>query len=207
MLTFLFLIGLTGLSACQRDLSPQSSCNFLQNRDLQRVSWKSGLPIQLSIHSSVPKAAHESIEAAIAVYDRVLGQKSFVITEYGSAGPLTPSRDGSSVIYWMAEWEENRLMEQGRTTVYWSGHTIYEADIRINASSASNLRFHFQTSGPISGVDLKSLFVHELGHALGLDHNDLAGSIMNTHLREGTARTALNDADLANLQCEYGLGG
>lgn len=198
----------TGLMACQRQLTPQQSCQFLQNQDRQRVSWNDAVPVPLYIHSSVPPEAYESIEAAIKTYDEVLGHKSFEIRGYGSTGPSTPTRDGYSIIYWMADWEPERAKEQGRTTVYWSGNTIYEADIRINASERSGLNFHMLSSPPVPAtVDLKSLFIHELGHALGLDHSDLAGSIMNTHLEEGRSRAILSDNDVANLKCEYALGG
>lgn len=201
------LVIFPGLMACQRQLTPQDSCQFLQNPDQQRVSWKNNLPVPMYIHSSVPREAYDAIEAAMAVYDEALGRRVFEIRGYGTTGSPTPSRDGYSIIYWMTEWEQERLREQGRTTVYWSGHTIYEADIRINASRSSNLTFHFNPETPVFGVDLKSLFVHELGHVLGLDHNDLAGSIMNTHLREGRSRVALSSADKSNLGCEYGQGG
>lgn len=197
-----------GLMACQRELTPETSCQFLQNPDKQRVSWKTNLPVPLYIHNSVPRQAYEAIEAAIAVYDQVLGHQAFEIRGYGTTGSLSPARDGYSVIYWMPDWEPERLQEQGRTTVYWSGHTIYEADVRINASQASNLTFHFNPETPVRGVDLKSLFVHELGHVLGLDHNDhVADSIMRTHLGEGRSRTVLSAADISNLSCEYPPGG
>lgn len=192
------------LAACQRSLTPENSCSFQQNRDRQRISWGRALPVPLYIHSSVPKDAYEAIESAIAVYDEAIGQKTFEIKGYSVSGPSTPQRDGYSYIYWMNEWEDDREDEQGRTTIYWSGDTIYEADVRINASSLSGFTFNYATSGPVRGIDLKSLFVHELGHALGLDHSDAAGSIMATHLRQNTVRTQLSTQDASNISCEYG---
>jgi hypothetical protein len=191
-----------GLMACQRPLSPETSCQFLQNPDLQRVSWKTNQPIPLYVHTSVPLNAHASLEAAIRVFEKNLGRKVFEIKDYAHSDS-GPSRDGYSVIYWMDQWEQERLKEQGRTTVYWSGSTIYDADLRINASQESGYTFHMSSQTPVHGVDLTSLFVHELGHVLGLDHNHLAGSIMSTHLQEGVNRIELSQNDLSNLACEY----
>lgn len=195
----------TGLVACQRPLEPQTSCQFLQNGSKQRVSWKNGLPVSLFVHSSVPEEAYPALEQAIESYNLKFGKEVFKVKGYGTTGPSTPKRDGYSIIYWMDQWESDRSNEQGRTTVYWSGNSIYEADMRINASG--RIRFHFSpTQNPIYGVDLKSLFVHELGHVLGLDHNQVAGSIMHTYLQEGTNRDELSPEDIANLSCEYGYG-
>lgn len=202
LLLTLSLLVSSGLLACQRNLTPETGCHFLQNQDQQRVSWNQNTPIPLYIHSSVPPEAYPAIEGAIQTYSTLLGRPVFEIRGYGVSGN-GPSRDGSSFIYWMSEWEADRPKEQGRTTVYWSGNTIYEADVRINASSLSSFVFHYNSSEPVVGVDLKSLFIHELGHALGLDHNDLAGSIMNTHLQDGVERVVLSPEDTANLQCEY----
>lgn len=198
------IIMVSTLAACQRPLTPETSCSFQQNQDQQRISWGRALPVPIYIHSSVPKEAYEAIASAMKVYDEAIGQKAFEIKGYSVDGPATPQRDGYSFIYWMSEWEADRDDEQGRTTIYWSGDTIYEADVRINASAMSHFTFHYGSTAPVQGIDLKSLFVHELGHVLGLDHNDSHGSIMATHLRQNTVRTQLSTEDASNISCEYG---
>jgi len=35
------------IAACTQKLEPQSQCNFVQNSELQRVSWKGQIPIKL----------------------------------------------------------------------------------------------------------------------------------------------------------------
>jgi len=166
------------------------------------------LPVKLHIHSSVPTEAYQSLREAIDSYkdlSREVGKPLFEIVSYGMTGPLEPTRDGNSVIYWMPEWEPDRLKEQGRTTIYWSGNSIYEVDMRINASSTSHFTFHFieSSNSPVQGVDLKSLFVHELGHVLGLSHTETPGSVMHSELQDGVTRDQLSAEDLKNLRCEY----
>jgi len=195
-----------GLMACQRKLTPQASCSFLQNPDLQRVSWKSDKPVALYLDTSVPSTAYSALEAAIQVYKDTFHRDVFTIKDYAFTGHPTPTHDGYSVIYWMNTWESDRSNEQGRTTVYSSGNTIYEADMRINDSNPQRLSFNFVATQPPaqSDVDLKSLFIHELGHVLGLDHSQMPGSIMNPYLGDGEERDVLSSQDISHLECEYG---
>lgn len=105
------------------------------------------------------------------------------------------------MIYWMNQWEDDRRTEQARTTVYWTGDRIYEADIRINGEF-----FNFyggDGAESFSGVDMESLMVHEFGHVLGLSHNDGKGTVMAVTLSSGTLRRTPGKDDLDSLRCEY----
>jgi matrix metalloproteinase-8 (neutrophil collagenase) len=78
--------------------------------------------------------------------------------------------------------------------------------MRINDSNPQRLSFNFVATQPPaqSDVDLKSLFIHELGHVLGLDHSQMPGSIMNPYLGDGEERDVLSSQDISHLECEYG---
>ncbi|NJL25598.1 MAG: matrixin family metalloprotease [Calothrix sp. SM1_5_4] len=193
----------TFIQACSRPLSPQESCNFVQNPELQRVAWKRGLPVRLYLHRSVPAEAYAAIDRAISEYNLRFakdGREMFKIIARGVSGDLAPKKDGYSMIYWFDSWDPNRKTEQARTTIYWSGNEIFEADIRINGAGFS---YYFGSEANFSGLDLDSLLVHELGHVLGLAHNGNHGSVMNTTLNNGQERRKLGTIDESSLKCEY----
>jgi len=203
-LAFVCLMALAlTLDACSRPQSPQDSCNFVQNPELQRVSWKDHLPVKLYVHKSVPTDAYAAIDRAITAYNSGPGngREIFKIEARGVDGDLNPQKDGYSTIYWFNTWDADRTTEQARTTIYWSGNEIFEADMRINAK---DFTFNYDVnSSNFSAVDLDSLVLHELGHVLGLAHTTAAGSAMHATLDEGQVRRNLGAVDLADLKCEY----
>ncbi len=203
MKMYLSLLGLLSLAACSRPLSPQPSCNFVENPEQQRVSWeRHHLPLRLYIHKSVPVEANEAILRAVNEYNNRLGAEIFRIESFQAGGDLEPKKDGYSMIYWFnTTWcGMDRPNEQARTTIYWSGTEIFETDIRINAF---NFTYNFTADTSFTNVDLTSLLVHELGHALGLAHNPASGSVMNAYLNFTQVRRTLSQTDLSNLMCAY----
>ena len=178
----------------------QPDCGFVQNVYGQRISWKNKLPIRISIHESVPPEYYPAVRAAIADWEQALGHPIFQIVEFGVKGPLQPRQDGVNMIYWMDTWEANRSSEQARTSVYWVGDEIREADVRVNAK---DFTYYVTTAQSAREVHLESLVVHELGHVLGLKHKDTGGSVMATYLSSTTVRDKISTSDLTSLKCEY----
>lgn len=185
----------------------QDSCGFVQNVYGERISWKGNLPVTLYLHESVPEDYIVSIEEAAKIWETATGKKLFTIRrEKRISGPKTPLKDGQNVIYFMqqGEWEADKLDEQARTSIYWVGDQMKEADMRING------RYQFYPTATTAvptekpnAINMEALMVHELGHILGLKHKDADSSVMATFLSNNTDRTKLADSDLSAISCEY----
>lgn len=199
------------LIGCAQKLEPEEPCNFVQNSQQQRVSWKGQTPIVMFIHESVPEGHRQAIVDAMSRWEHAM---KMVLFKYGGVkvGAATPAKEGESVIYWFKTWSEEKRTEQARTTIYWTGDRITEADIYINdknfdyfsdASDCEPGQTELECRVLLGKVDLESLLVHELGHVLGLQHNSQNGSVMFESLSSGTKRREPNPVDLESLKCEY----
>lgn len=178
----------------------QDDCGFVQNSYGERISWKSQAVITLSVHESVPSEYLGAIQSAADTWEKSAGRKLFNIVTTKVTGPLAPHKDGSNIIYFMDTWEENRATEQARTSIYWNGDQISEADIRVNAK---DFKFYWNSNKSTSRVSIEALILHEMGHVLGLKHKDSGGSVMATYLPSGTDRVELASTDVTDLKCEY----
>lgn len=203
-LAYISIVGLTVSIAvsCTRKINPEESCGFVQNSELQRVSWGRETPIRLYVHQSVPSQYYSAITRAINQWNEQAHKELLKIEAWGVTGHNNPVRDGYSIIYWMNTWDADKPNEQARTTIYWTGNQIYEADMRLNAK---NFQFYGleATTPTIVGVDLESLVVHELGHVLGLGHVATIGSVMVPSLANGVDRREPGATDIQSLKCEY----
>lgn len=176
----------------------QYDCNFMQNAYGQRVSWHGSVPVILYVHKSFPISNLKALYAAVNQWNTAMNKEMIVIA--GTAnGDDIPKRDGISVIYWLDYWESNLYNQEARTTIYWYGDQIQEADVRVNAK---NYKYSLDTPNS-SSIDLESLLVHELGHVLGLKHDLIPGSVMNPYLLSGVERRNPSQFDLSSLSCEY----
>lgn len=194
----------TGCSQLLSDKNPQEACTFVQNKQKQRVSWKSNLPIKFKIHKDVPQAARESLTKAAMEWNLISTQNVIEFLPGDSTkSPSNSYADRTPTIFWLTSWEDSRKSEQARTTVVWSGTTIRDADIRINAE---DFEFNFANEdfSPLK-VDFISLLVHEMGHALGFAHSDTSKSVMYPRLSKNFDRRDIRHiSDLESYACEYG---
>lgn len=180
-------------------------CGFVQNIYNHRLSWKGELPIKMSIHESVPREMIPSIQAAMDTWNKNLGKKVFVIAETSVDGTknLAKIKDGKNVIYWFGKGEwKGEGDDQARTVISWLGSKIQEADVLINADHTS---FYSKKPTKKGQIDFESVVLHELGHVLGLKHNDSRPGIMATYLKANTERRHVLTADLSSIRCEYSL--
>ncbi len=202
-ITILALLLMVAFTACSRRFDPETPCNFVQNGDLKRVSWNTMTPVKLYIHKSMPLTTYPEMEnvirESVKAWNDVAGREIIRIEAFQAGGTDMPRKDGYSMMYWMSSWEAGQVSEQARTTIYWSGSQIYEADLRINGRDH---RYYVGNDTAFSGVDFKSLIIHELGHALGLAHA-ISDSVMNASLSSGYDRRQITDEDQKSIRCEY----
>ncbi len=202
------LTGLFLVEACGRKINPQSADGFVENQNLQRVSWSpNDLPVNLYLDASVPQQYVPTIEKAIAIWNHVgqtIAHEDFFVLRTGDPGSPTPAQDGYNKIYFVHNWNTTTDNEQGLTTVYWAGTRIYEADVRINATGT--FQYFTESTDPsrYSEVDFESLIIHELGHVLGLAHVTASDSVMQPSLADGQVRNKPGPTDYKDLASQYG---
>lgn len=170
----------------------------------QRVTWGKNLPVKLYVHSSVPTNAYPALTAAINEYNTELGRTMFQVEAWGVGGPLSPQKDGYSTIYWYTTWSGDPPNEEGVTEIYWAGHNLYQADIIIDAYNFT-YNYTMDSSIPNNNIDLASVFLHELGHVLGLAHVPNSFAVMYAILNFGQIRRLLTPIDINNLKCGYSI--
>lgn len=194
-LTYLVLV----LASCAKPKA-ENDCGYVQNVYGERVSWKQSAPVKMFLHTSVPSAYEVGIRAAAESWNKA-HRNNLISIEPARFSGNGPARDGKNVIYHLSTWEADKASEQARTSLFWVGDQIQEADIRINGQ---NYQFYVTNSAMTQqAVSIEALLLHEFGHVIGLRHNDASPSVMATYLKANQDRTQLQAADLASLSCEY----
>ena len=201
---FCVFLSFFAVNCVQFTPGPEERCNFLQNSNKQRVSWKSSLPIRFRVHKDVPREAIPSILKAAKNWNAISITNVIEFDDLEAEGsPSASYADGIPMIFWKKDWEEHKTSEQARTISVWRGSKLKDTDIWINAK---NFRFSYldENFNPFK-VDLVSLVVHEMGHALGFGHNPDEESVMHAGLKRGYDRREIGYLeDLESFGCEYG---
>lgn len=99
--------------------------------------------------------------------------------------------DGSNYVYFLEDGEEHLALCYYK---YDNGVYLEEFDIVMNKSFWNN---------STSDYDFYSVFLHELGHAAGLDHSSNANAVMYPTIGAGVTRRTLNYDDTAGMHDLY----
>jgi hypothetical protein len=185
--------------------APEKSCHFQQNGYLQRVSWNS-LPVTIYADLSLSEEEVTAFEDAMEIWNNALkkerkGGKSF---KFGGIlqAHVGLKNDFINVISSTTNWTGSKT-EQAETLLMWEGTSIIEADIRMNGTK----EYSSAAEGEPGKIDLVALYVHELGHVLGLVHiepKDGAYTAMSPYLERGDVeRREVGPIELDALKCEY----
>ena len=182
---------------------------------LENKSWPDGTVITLQMELGAPSQTlqdgsqtwNEAASPAIDAWNAEMRDIQLVAvmdsTKAVSSGDGVNSASFSSTIFGDSFGSGVLAVTYYRT----QGTTFYEADILVNSaeifdSYRGNLQFNSQGK---CTCDIQRVFLHELGHALGLNHPDGAGqhvdAIMNSVVTDLSQLTA---DDEAGIQYLYG---
>ncbi len=176
------------------------ACNFVQNSQGVRVSWKSSTPINFLINANIPTKYDATINHAASIWNTYLN-KNLIRVYRDNSITNNAGDDKYNIIYFFNTWPADQSMEQARTIIRWDLSKLRDADIKVNAA---NFSFYIDGESGIDGqISLLSLMVHEMGHAVGLKHISDGASVMQTHLASNTERAIPTPTDLDSLGCEY----
>jgi hypothetical protein len=198
-----------------------SSVGVLSGDEGIGVRWKTA-PVKLYVSANISDSApniksgsrvREALFNSILRWESISGVR-FVV-EYVDREMTAikgASGDGISLVTMSSSPEavqmfsESGSREAARTRVYYDKRGgIYEADIFLNPLAL------FSSDGSYGTFDLESVFTHELGHVLGLRHNNVSSAVMFDAVSENgplgplaPPRRDLSSADISAVRSLYG---
>ncbi len=185
--------------------SPEESCHFQQNSYLQRVSWAWKTPVVMYADSSVDDEQKLALEKAMSIWNETMKTKGFNrgnFFKYGGSvsGATGFKQDGRNVVSFVDGWP-GKGTEQAETEINWIDDRIFEADMRINGTKP----YSVSDEGEPGKYDLVALYVHELGHVLGLLHIESSDyTAMAERLSANNVeRRNIGDLEIDAMKCEY----
>ncbi len=188
------------------------SAGYLLSSDCRPLSWGQSLPVYLKYGTSMTDDARQAFDDAIRVWKQSMGGANlFEVVDRYTPDPIGSEMDPTSHLIGMrsgANWsqcDQNVKLcgakDEPAKTLYQYNEFLVDADIMINQD------FAFSLQRDPAKYDLTSIALHELGHVLGLDHDDTATpqvSIMNRTLSEGIQR-GLSSRDIQRIRTLYGF--
>lgn len=183
---------------------------------LEGKSWPGGSTIVLQLglgNPSLPLADgntswNAAILPALDLWNQQLGRVQFTGVMNSSAAASTGDHI-NSVVFSTSVFGQTFGNGTLAVTYYRSqGSTMIEADVLLNLAQAFDSYrgpLRFGGAGGFATGDIRRVLLHELGHAIGLNHPDGAGQQVDAIMNATTSnRETLAGDDIAGAQSLYG---
>lgn len=179
-------------------------------------------PIHIKVEESFNDQHIETLEHVIGTFNQIVGWD--LLTYHGQR--IAPRKDSTTLyemqdvdglrLYNRANWEGTGKWPFVLATTVWNTATddkqiISTAEIHFNTNLylfVDALQVDPADAGTKEFVDFETLLLHEMGHALGLDHQSASrdrNSLMSptVFIGPGLTNRSFSEMDIANIQSIY----
>lgn len=156
------------------------------------AAWQSNdFPLEVVVDRRLPPEAQVGLQAAISIWNDAAGSPVFTITRE-------------------IDWWDRELLDPHEGTIYVMYMDLPSPLLGLCSLEWPDCRNHyaivtFDVAAPFWGATL--IFEHELGHALGLTHDDWQPSIMWPYALESGGRILHEDLRYVQWEMTHGYSG